>query len=493
MQLLITVYILCLIRLQNSVIGEENTNTIDHVIDWIEENLSHHKISIVVENMAKLSPSSSNIVKQIAHRLPTVFEDYTRWNQTEKYITTAGDSPSESDPPINENLDEFNASVIDYPVELVRLKIGVLEFQDGSDPTKNLIQMFTYFMDHKFSTRGKCFIFLFNKNSSDLGPFLRHAWTENFLDMTVVEWTLGDHNFWTYSDHFDKVRFPNPIIHTYDPFRNDYRKDYLTKSMNIMPDKLKDLNGFGLKVEVYEDEPNVMLKRNSKGMVDWKSSTGFDIFLARTLAEKMNFTLVPWLSSRRDLLHEDKSLEAIKNIDFVQYNKLETLEDVAKSTIPLSAGDGIHEYLSYYPETPFLDEIMNRTKVEYGVADCIGNIFSGEKKNPINVCVGDQFYGKFITDRFSDGKNGWVLSFVDQPVSGLLEFWHESGLRHFVSHKIPGLNTTEENPALIFQSEEEKNTPLRIRLQYFLASGYALATLVFVFEIFWKRLTAKKN
>lgn len=181
------------------------------------------------------------------------------------------------------------------------------------NPKTNVIIIMTHYsqMDKNFSQlhhpidfltramstapRSKCiFIFLSNSREANFKKLLLQMWRNLFLNTIIIEIQMENvsereilSKAWNSMD--------NAYLHYYNPFRNEFPKRRLDEQWRMgekfFVDKLKNLNGYRMKVGLFNTPPFVYVRRNSSG--DVVSAFGIDVPIVMSLAKMMNFTITP--------------------------------------------------------------------------------------------------------------------------------------------------------------------------------------------------------
>lgn len=140
---------------------------------------------------------------------------------------------------------------------------------------------------HSNKTRTKCLTIIFCGNEQlTYRNFLHHMWLNDFLDFTIISIHQNETNITS----LDLIRSVNVKVHQYNPFTKVYKvKNYTNKKLKIFVNKLKNMNGFEMKVGTIHFPPFVFVKRNSTGYP--VKISGVFVKITREFKEKMNFTI----------------------------------------------------------------------------------------------------------------------------------------------------------------------------------------------------------
>ncbi|KAJ8675127.1 hypothetical protein QAD02_010913 [Eretmocerus hayati] len=165
--------------------------------------------------------------------------------------------------------------------------------------------MLEFFMKYSKYIRGKCIILLVNGDGQSLESFLRLAWSNDFLDLTVIEWIVEVPDKFLMGQ--DSVHY-QAYIHVFNPFENKYSKDVLEKGTDVLPDKLKNLHGYELRTPILESGWVSRIDKNYKGTNDLDKFQGEDVQRTKLLSEilkfKANTVFVPYKEWVSDGLYD---------------------------------------------------------------------------------------------------------------------------------------------------------------------------------------------
>lgn len=107
-----------------------------------------------------------------------------------------------------------------------------------------------------YSMRPHCFYICFNKygtSVSNIRSILRHAWSKNFLDFSVLTVDWGkDYN-------------ASAVIFNYNPFYDQISYTFLNPEVKIFPYKLNNVNGYLMKLSFWNRPPLITAEKNQDG------------------------------------------------------------------------------------------------------------------------------------------------------------------------------------------------------------------------------------
>ncbi|KAJ8682415.1 hypothetical protein QAD02_018207 [Eretmocerus hayati] len=206
----------------------------DHLFNYIRDKMSVFKVNIIAPTFRDRSPLANGIV-----------------HETNKNF-------------ISNNLNYDNLTLIQDPVLLEdRMKIygfekifernaltmGIIECKNGSSVMRDMFTMLKYFHALNPLTRGKYILNLITKERVNLTSFFQRAWSQDFLDLTVLEW---------YQDSSirpvraimirNSTTVERVIAHSFNPFNDTISREALTRHTVIFPNKVQNLHQFPLTV-----------------------------------------------------------------------------------------------------------------------------------------------------------------------------------------------------------------------------------------------------
>ncbi|XP_063995023.1 uncharacterized protein LOC135172690 [Diachasmimorpha longicaudata] len=130
-------------------------------------------------------------------------------------------------------------------------------------------------------------LFLSSTQTMDFNDLLRHAWKNQMTDVTILE-LIGCRRVTETILNTCIDDNSLPIIHQFNPFLNITMRKVYQPDMELFPDIMKNMHGYGLKIAVRNHPPfSHVIWTNST----YKAMWGMDISLIQTIAEIMNFTM----------------------------------------------------------------------------------------------------------------------------------------------------------------------------------------------------------
>ncbi|KAJ8675123.1 hypothetical protein QAD02_010909 [Eretmocerus hayati] len=262
-------FFMVFMRIVRCILTEEN-HPMASIVDYMKENLSTYQVTVMAKSINALGSFSSSIVKIMIDEFSSVVVDSSAMDTI----------------PANRSY----GNLWDRTSDQSKLKIGIVELRQNSDTNEELSGMLDFFIKYSEFVRGKCMIFLINGQGLDLEPFLKFAWTKDFLDLTVIEWI---------DETSKKSLTPSKstsygiFIHVFNPFEGKYIKETFRKDSDVLPDKLKNLHGHSLETRIMENGWFNRVNKDYNGPNTIDRFGGTDVHRVKLLAEELKFTANP--------------------------------------------------------------------------------------------------------------------------------------------------------------------------------------------------------
>ncbi|KAJ8668975.1 hypothetical protein QAD02_000234 [Eretmocerus hayati] len=237
---------------------------IDHVINYIYENIPIHQLIVILEHSnGSISSFGSEIIKHLCLNFPTSIID-SRDLEPQK---------------IEERKRAMNNIWISES-DWVLPRIGMVDLQKKSELRQELLDIMELFSLSNSKLMGKYLIFLVNSKGESLEWFLRWAWFKKVSDLTVIEWI---------DDEGDQA---SVFVHTFNPHFDRYNKSALTSETDIFPHRLmKNMNGYPIKINGPKVQDAQRSGRDIESSV-WNDRSDFGHMFTKTLLEILNFTII---------------------------------------------------------------------------------------------------------------------------------------------------------------------------------------------------------
>ncbi|KAJ8675119.1 hypothetical protein QAD02_010905 [Eretmocerus hayati] len=306
MDLKIVLSFFTVISMFGFILADKKHPLMMYIVNYMKENLSTYQVTVMTKSINALGPFSSRIVKIMI----------------DEFSSVVGDSSAIAKIPVRRTFGDSWYRSSDQS----KLKIGIVELQQESDTLNELWEMLEFFMKYSKYIRGKCIILLVNGDGQSLESFLRLAWSKDFLDLTVIEWTVEVPDKFLMGQ--DSVHY-QAYIHVYNPFKNNYAKDVLGKDTDILPDKLKNLHGYELHTAIYNNNWDARIDENYQGTNDLDRFQGEDVQRTKLLSETLNFKANPIFVTYEDLRNDKLNNETnVPRIDYYSTLFLTRLSEI---------------------------------------------------------------------------------------------------------------------------------------------------------------------
>ncbi|KAJ8682167.1 hypothetical protein QAD02_017959 [Eretmocerus hayati] len=229
----------------------------NHLLNNIERELSPHKVNVIVPSTDELSPLAKDIVQEVNQNMICNIRDY------ESLAWVADTNWT----------DQWFGYPLDQISERLSLTLGVLEVNNETSIQFYLSEMLKNFHLLNPSTRGEYLLNFITNKRMNLKSFLHKAWSEKFLDLTVLEWITADqHEELGINSSYTAIS--EILVHSYNPFNSSFQEVTLMGLIDLFPDKVGDLHGFPLNIAerspILNNQDQMLLKSlynsmNSKG------------------------------------------------------------------------------------------------------------------------------------------------------------------------------------------------------------------------------------
>ncbi|KAJ8675136.1 hypothetical protein QAD02_010922 [Eretmocerus hayati] len=112
-----------------------------------------------------------------------------------------------------------------------KLKVVIVEIHDEQEVLLEMRLVILHMTTYSENVRGKCIIFLINGRGQSLEPFLKFAWSRDFLDITAVEWanTTQTRTLAATENLASEV-----LVHIFNPFQDKYTQEKLSPDTDIL-------------------------------------------------------------------------------------------------------------------------------------------------------------------------------------------------------------------------------------------------------------------
>ncbi|KAJ8675097.1 hypothetical protein QAD02_010883 [Eretmocerus hayati] len=237
----IVMIILSLLGLFQETRANSADTSIGYIIGDIQENLAPYKVNVIIPSLTQLSSLAGKIVEQANEEFASANVDYENLSKI-----------------LNANLteSELESHGYDRILERLSLTMAIVESKNESKTLRNMFTVLKHFHILNPLTRGKYLINLITEQSLDLEPFFRKAWSEQFLDLTVLEWIQTNESKATETKSMEidySIR-----VHSFNPFNDTFHTEILNERTQLFPDKVSDLYGHSIYVDEFHFKNRVI-------------------------------------------------------------------------------------------------------------------------------------------------------------------------------------------------------------------------------------------
>lgn len=233
----------------------QTSKWIKHMVEDIEKNNLHQVLFIC--NCLEKNQRFLEIVSNVGKSIPNIFTNYK--NLTQKDYTTM----------INDNPRGTTLFII---IECFNEKLNTSIIAEVAKIIKEITAS---------KMRPKCLgIHLYEtKQAKKYDEFLRQTWSDLFLDFSIIE----DYQV---AQGGKQIQ----MLHYFNRFSDKHMKLRFSTIMQLFPNKLNDLNGYGIKVGTLHRPPYGIIKRNSSGHPI--KTDGSDVRISEIFSAAMNFRMI---------------------------------------------------------------------------------------------------------------------------------------------------------------------------------------------------------
>lgn len=231
----------------------------------------------IIDKIRKVNfPIFDNIIKSINF---DIYQTMLITDENEKKLLK---NIQENLPVLQMNTTQFKGETIDDFKTLKNIRDTTLfliidKSRDEKNFTKieKLMIQIGNLVGHRIRPRCLILRFLDTKNILNNEGFLQKMWNDLFLDVTIID-----------------ISKKRATIHQLNPFVS-YNKGKFTKTSFLFPDKLRNMNGFPMKIGIFQSPPLVYVKRNSTHHPI--RTFGKDAFIGELFSQSMKFypSMVP--------------------------------------------------------------------------------------------------------------------------------------------------------------------------------------------------------
>lgn len=253
-------------NIQNSGHGEkfQATKWIKHMVKDIKKNNLHQILFIC--NCIEKNQRFLEIISNVGTSIPNIITDYKNLTQ-KNYTTMTTHNP--------------RASTLFIIIECFHKAFNTSRIAEIAKMVKEITAT---------KMRPKCLgILLYEtKKVVKFEKLLRETWNDVFLDFSIIE------VYPQVANGGKQIQ----MLHYFNCFSNKYIKLRFSSKMQLFPNKMNDLKGYGIKVGTFHRPPFGFVKRNSSGHpID---TDGSDVRISKIFSDVMNFRMILVSSFKED-------------------------------------------------------------------------------------------------------------------------------------------------------------------------------------------------
>ncbi|KAJ8683367.1 hypothetical protein QAD02_019159 [Eretmocerus hayati] len=215
---------------------EADKNIMDHLFNYIREELSVFKVNIITPTFGDRTPLVDEIIQGTN-------QNFVSNNLNYENLTLIQDPVL-----VKDRIETYGFKKV---FERNALTMGIIESKNGSSTRRDIFTMLKYFHALNPLTRGKYILNIITDERITLKSFFQKAWSQDFLDLTVLQWiqnSTTDPGKTRMMSNSTVLRLI--IAHSYNPFNRTISEETLTRRTEIFQNKLRNLYKFPLTVYI---------------------------------------------------------------------------------------------------------------------------------------------------------------------------------------------------------------------------------------------------
>ncbi|KAJ8680988.1 hypothetical protein QAD02_016775 [Eretmocerus hayati] len=245
-------------------------NVANNLVHTIKNSLAVYKVNLILNGYQTLPPVGTEIVRAFSQQTPASIIDSQK---------KAEDSTEEDI--------LFSATYGRFILE--KFNLAVIIVDEGSEISiyQKLEDILKSYGERVVGNHGKYLLLVTTDEQSSFEDIFRFAWSMNMLDLTIIEFPTNESEKSINANSVGNQSFSAGRVHQFNPFLDQYNQYPLTKTSNLFPNKLKNLNGYKFRVAVYG---GTVYAFGTKILQELNS--GYDFLLSQALMESLNSTMV---------------------------------------------------------------------------------------------------------------------------------------------------------------------------------------------------------
>ncbi|KAJ8680979.1 hypothetical protein QAD02_016766 [Eretmocerus hayati] len=272
----------------------ENDYFVGIIVNYIKENVPLHKVNLIIDSPGGISPITAELVNEMTHQIPSNIFDSKQLTNKRKVLM-------ESESP---------GSHLEMYSERLNLAVGIVDLRGGVYPGKKLNTMLESYRSLMFRLvrRKYLLITIRGEEEVDFESSFRYAWSDNFLDLTIIDVTASDSSKPLRHNSANGTLY-EAMVHTFNPFFEDYSVTTLDRRSILFPNKVKDLNGYKFRI-VAEIDIRFNVFRTGMEPESQVASSGRDFLMCQAFMDALNATMMiapdenywnPWYINSTDI------------------------------------------------------------------------------------------------------------------------------------------------------------------------------------------------
>ncbi|OXU29723.1 hypothetical protein TSAR_017110 [Trichomalopsis sarcophagae] len=285
----------------------------NYVNTYINTNFRYNKLTLLTRCTYNFSDTSTTIISKLTQNFPSLIIDINDFTTNSISVNVV-----------------HTKQLLGKWTEKNFFKIIIMETSNDTNILSQLAAYIDFLNSFTIkSVRPKCLIFVMTKTQQlmltflNLLEFFKYSWANMFLDVTIIE-IAQQYPLKTVLQIPQILHF-EIVFHKYNPFKEEYKKVNYYHGINLFDNMLQQLHGWTLHAGFYDEPPDVMIDQSYQGKEILNALFGYQVLMARIIAEVLNFTLhvklvtEPNLDLTRFNVCYYKEIEALKEnrIDFM--------------------------------------------------------------------------------------------------------------------------------------------------------------------------------
>lgn len=258
-----------------AVFGSNQNDWLDYVVSEMRSEQNVKYTTLMLSAPPKMSSTSALIVRKLN-------EEFLSYTVHPVSLQSESINPNVNHLDemlvLNSNRAAINVMLVDASIDNKTISTAVL---DNFSHFKNL-----WIQD----SRPFFLIFCINVNIAlNFKELLETLWLDKYLYVSIIEVIYHD-NYKNLLKVSTVTAHENIFIHQYNPFNDSYEVTFLSSTVHLFNEKLKNLHGYTLNAGLFVHEFSMMSAASFRGNL-LNSLSGTDFWIAETVAYALNYTM----------------------------------------------------------------------------------------------------------------------------------------------------------------------------------------------------------